>query len=248
MRNIVKGVYQNSLFKTLVLTLIYRLNLWLGTFDRVDEYIFLTPFSKKLHCDWMPRRFLSSRVKPNFIMEEYTIHDTDKAIDVLFVGRFTPEKGILDVLPTLISKKALKIDLVGDGPEFNAVKDTVKNHNHITLHGSKTRKEVLKLLESTRFLLFPSIWYEGMPVTILEAYAKSVPVISRNLGAMSSMVIDQVTGFHYNSNEHLKEILLTLDTCDYRKLSHGAYHEFNLKYNRQNGLENITQLIYEGNS
>jgi glycosyltransferase involved in cell wall biosynthesis len=43
-------------------------------------------------------------------------------------------------------------------------------------------------------LVFPSVWYEGFPVTIAESFARGLPAIASNLGAMSEIVKDQETG------------------------------------------------------
>ena len=37
-------------------------------------------------------------------------------------------------------------------------------------------------------LIFPSTWYEGMPMTIIESFALKTPVIASNLGAMKAMI------------------------------------------------------------
>ena len=54
--------------------------------------------------------------------------------------------------------------------------------------GSVPSSEVQKHLLSARALVFPSIWYEGFGLTIVEAFAAGVPVLANNLGAMSSLV------------------------------------------------------------
>jgi glycosyltransferase involved in cell wall biosynthesis len=48
-----------------------------------------------------------------------------------------------------------------------------------------------------RFLVFPSIWYEGFPMTIAEAFACGLPVITSRLGSMAEIVQDGVTGLHF---------------------------------------------------
>jgi glycosyltransferase involved in cell wall biosynthesis len=49
-------------------------------------------------------------------------------------------------------------------------------------------------MRSAAALVFPSVWYEGMPLTLIEAFAARLPVIASRLGAMEAMIADGRTG------------------------------------------------------
>lgn len=51
------------------------------------------------------------------------------------------------------------------------------------------------LLGRARTLLFPSIWYEGLPMTILEALSFGIPVVGYRIGAMPEIVTQGREGF-----------------------------------------------------
>jgi glycosyltransferase involved in cell wall biosynthesis len=53
-------------------------------------------------------------------------------------------------------------------------------------------------MKNARFLVFPSEWYEGFPMTIVEAFACGLPVICSRLGSMQEIVADGLTGVHFN--------------------------------------------------
>jgi glycosyltransferase involved in cell wall biosynthesis len=55
------------------------------------------------------------------------------------------------------------------------------------------------MMQQAKFLVFPSTWYEGFPLTITEAFAARLPVIAANLGTMSEIIDDGVTGLHFES-------------------------------------------------
>src|SRR5207237_7226304 len=48
-----------------------------------------------------------------------------------------------------------------------------------------------------RALLFPSEWYEGFPLVVIEAYAAGVPVIGSAIGAAASVIEGGWTGLHH---------------------------------------------------
>jgi glycosyltransferase involved in cell wall biosynthesis len=52
-------------------------------------------------------------------------------------------------------------------------------------------------MKGARFLMFPSEWYEGFPVTIAESFACGVPVVCSRLGSMQEIVEDGRTGLHF---------------------------------------------------
>ncbi len=64
----------------------------------------------------------------------------------------------------------------------------VRHLTNVEFAGKKTREEVITLMKSCKALVFPSIWYEGLPLTIIEAFATGTPVIASALGAMQEMI------------------------------------------------------------
>jgi glycosyltransferase involved in cell wall biosynthesis len=55
------------------------------------------------------------------------------------------------------------------------------------------REDVLSFLSCADLFLLPSLW-EGLPISILEAMAVGVPVISTRISAIPEAVIDGETG------------------------------------------------------
>ena len=109
LKNIIRGIYQDSKLKTFLLLMIYKINEKFGAFKRIDTYIFLTDFSKKIHLEWKPQLFSNNIVKPNFLIKNSIKKNFNKEIDLIYVGRFTAEKGIGDIINILISNKSLNI-------------------------------------------------------------------------------------------------------------------------------------------
>ena len=50
-------------------------------------------------------------------------------------------------------------------------------------------------------MAFPSVWYEGQPLTILEAKATGLPIVVSDACAGRDEVEDGVTGFWFKSQD-----------------------------------------------
>ena len=105
-------------------------------------------------------------------------------------------------------------------------------------------------MSETSALIFPSIWYEGMPMTIIESLSVGTPVIASNLGAMASMIKDNINGllFEPNDSNSLRQKLSSwsrLSENELNKKRDAAHNSFVENYNH---LKNFKMLIdiYEG--
>ncbi len=244
LRNIRKGVYQNSMLKTFFLGMVYRINYWLGTFNRIDKFVFLTPFSQSVHVDWRRKLFSNSIIKPNFLNSPHDPKQSTRPIDLIFVGRLSEEKGIDSIIGILKTHESLNIHLVGDGPYLNEINELCSSSDQITIHGKLNRKEALDLIMMSKYLIFPSIWFEGMPMTIIEAFSMGTPVIVKNLGAMASMVVDNKTGYLYEDIENLDKILSSIkEGPKWVSLSSNCRKEFWEKYSGDIGMKNLQNML-----
>ncbi len=167
-----------------------------GTYRKtVDAYIALSPFARDLFVRGglpIERVF----VKPNFLPEDPGA-GTGAGGYALFVGRLSEEKGIdvlLEAWQRLPSPIPLKI--AGDGPLADRIRKASDADDRIQWLGRVASDEVYRLMRNAAALVFPSTWYEGMPITLIEALACGTPVIAFNLGAMADMVEHGKTGYH----------------------------------------------------
>jgi glycosyltransferase involved in cell wall biosynthesis len=121
----------------------------------------------------------------------------------LFVGRLAPEKGI-DVLLDAWERSrppGLALEVVGDGPMLAMLRR--RAIEGVSFRGLVPREEVRRLMLTSRALAFPSIWYEGQPMVILEALAAGLPVFASDLGgtaetlAQGGVVVDSWASFSF---------------------------------------------------
>jgi glycosyltransferase involved in cell wall biosynthesis len=111
----------------------------------------------------------------------------------LFLGRFTEEKGVLQ-LAEATREAGMPLRLVGDGEE--GIKAEIARLNpQASFAGWVSGSAVTEELRAARCLVAPSLWYETGPLTVMEAMAQGVPaILARTMGA-AERVEDGRTGF-----------------------------------------------------
>ena len=130
-------------------------------------------------------------VKPNFMPDPGEPDWTVAREGLLYVGRLSPEKGV-DVLLQAAAQSGAPLRIAGDGPELASLR--AKAPGNVTFLGAVSRSEVLAEMARARALVVPSLWYEGFPMVVVEAFATGTPVIASELGGLAEIVQDQVNG------------------------------------------------------
>lgn len=109
--------------------------------------------------------------------------------NILFLSRIEEYKGIYIALEAFNKLKALysdlHFDIVGDGSELENVKTAVEKAGikGVEIHGFKSGAEKMELIARNDVLLFPT-YAEGLPISVLEAMAAGLVVITRPVGGL----------------------------------------------------------------
>ena len=101
--------------------------------------------------------------------------------EVLFAGRLSPEKGILQLLA---AARGLRLVVAGDGPLRDRVPQTL---------GHVPNDELSRLYARAAVVACPSL-REGFGVACLEAMAHARPVVASATGGLLDLVVDGETG------------------------------------------------------
>lgn len=160
----------------------------------------------------------------------------------LFVGRLSPEKN-----PLLFAKAAYELGIktvfVGDG----ICKDDIKSVNNAAfITGWVSRNDVKKYFFQARAMVFPSLWYEGQPLSILESLAYGIPVLVSNTCAGREEIEDGVNGAWFKSNDiwALRDKLkMFMDDELVKNMSCSAYRNFWKKnYTCENYINHLEKI------
>jgi glycosyltransferase involved in cell wall biosynthesis len=217
--------------------------------DMVDRYIALTEFSRqKMILGGLPADKIV--VKPNFVLDDPgpRAGEGDYA---LFVGRLADLKGI----PVLLEawrhlSSPVPLVIAGDGPFRKEMEQIIEHHQLKNVHyrGRLSRSDTTQAMKNARFLVFPSTWYEGFPVTIAEAFACGLPVICSRLGSMQEIVCDGRTGMHFeagNAEDLARTVAFAWEHPERTTaMGHLARNEFEARYTPERNYEMLME-IYE---
>lgn len=122
-------------------------------------------------------------------MNEYLNIEQNKKIDACFIGRFHPQKGLIDLIDiwneVCIYKSDATLAIIGTGDKGleNHVKDKIalyKLEDNIKLLGYLDGPEKINILTSSKVFVFPSS-YESWGIVACEAMSCGLPVIAYNL-------------------------------------------------------------------
>lgn len=162
-----------------------------GTYRReVDCFLVLTEFQRRLLvAGGLPSRKV--RIVENSLVEDPGVGDGDRH-GVLFVGRLSIEKGIAPLIDAARQAPG-KLTVVGDGP-MRPLVERAGRDGWLNYRGPLSKAAVLDALRAAVAVVCPSLWFEGMPMVILEAYATATPVIASRIGSLEDLVDDGRTG------------------------------------------------------
>lgn len=167
-----------------------------------DTYMCVSEYTKSFGLSQLPLKENRLFVCPNMHEEkEETTPEASKLTnDVLMVAGFRGQKDHLTAL------KALKIivaenklpnihfTFAGDGPKRECIEQFINENElnkYITLVGET--KEIDKYYDHCDLVILPT-YYEGLPLSLLEAIQKGKPVIATDTGGINEIVQDGING------------------------------------------------------
>jgi len=240
------GCYRDSRAASCVTVSNLVVHRLMGTYRKaVDAYIACSEFTRNKH---IKAGFSAENlhVKPNFVSEEPDCGPGDGDF-AFYLGRLSPEKGVKTLLEAWQQMPhPVPLKIVGTGPLYDWVKDQALRTPGVECLGWQNDEQVAQLMDAARFMILPSINFEGFPKTIVEAYAKCMPIVASNMGAMSDLIIHGQTGLHFepgNAADLSQKVTeLNADESRLREMRRAARNEFETKYTKKRNLEILTEI------
>jgi glycosyltransferase involved in cell wall biosynthesis len=152
-------------------------------------------------------------------------------INLLYLSNLFEEKGIFDLLEIfenlLLDNQNINLFIVG-APTGNIERDIKKQisekpllNDRVVYYGPLYGSAKHQILADSDVFVFPSYFAEEcFPLSILDAMAAGLPIVSSNIGAISEIIKDSVNGFIVNSRDLFafkKQLQLLIVDMDLRK-------------------------------
>ena len=237
------GTYKNSIIQSYLISKIF--NLRKDLLKNVDFFVTHTNFTKEI---FVRHGLESSKIKiiPNFLPNlDKKIKTIEQKKNVLFASRISKEKGILTLIKAwrLLDKK-IDLDVCGEGPLLDKLNKL--NDKNIKFLGNLSKNEIRDKLHNSKFLIFPSEWYESFPMTILEAFREGTLVLASNIGSIKSIIKDKYNGILFepgNQNDLIKKVKWILDNqIECNQICINAKREFDIKYSSKSNYKKLIDL------
>ena len=157
---------------------------------------------------------------------------------ILCVGRLVEQKNYIFLINSLSKyQKSISIDIVGEGPEKNKIKNLSKGKNvEVNFLGKINHDNLSEIYQKYKLYAIPSN-FEGNPKTLLEAMGNGCIVLASNIENHSEIIDNSINGFLFDLTE--KDFIETLDkfyslnNLEVIDMQKNAYETIGLKYSFQ---------------
>jgi glycosyltransferase involved in cell wall biosynthesis len=173
---------------------------------------------KKFHADLETKRLVTRK--------EFEIADDEIALAI--VGRLAPIKNhslFLDAIEKVANEttKKIAVFIVGDGTEKDAIKEKITQLNlppTTRIEMTSWIKDIGKFNAGMDIICLSSN-NEGTPVSLIEAQAANIPVVTTDVGGVKDVVLDGETGFIVPKNKpdlYAEKLLILIEDEKKRQL------------------------------
>lgn len=156
----------------------------------------------------------------------YPQDEKENLFTIVGVGNLIPIKGfrfLIEAFGKLYSeRKDIRLKIIGDGIEYEALKEQVENNNLkdvITFFGKVPYEEVANEMRKSHLFVLPS-YYEALGCVYLEAMACGIPTIGVKGVGIDEIIVDGENGLlveQQSVNSIYEKIKAVINDADFAK-------------------------------
>ncbi|EMP43243.1 glycosyltransferase [Lactiplantibacillus plantarum] len=169
--------------------------------SRVSQGVFLQNMPELKDQKYMVIPITNSNIRKRNLKQPNKLVESQN-IRVGYLGRFTPAKGVYELVEMFkkASNSTIELHLFGDASRHNF---NVKN---VYNEGAYISSELTNILDNLDVVVVPSIWEETFGFVPIECVTNGVPVLlSRHVGA-EMLFTDDYQGKYSSQGELLKKL------------------------------------------
>ncbi len=202
-------------------------------------------------------------ITPNFAKEElFENHESVQEnfkdwnpIRLLYFSNMIPLKGLYILLEAfeMLSKNESNQFILHFAGRFdndlekNQFEKIIEKYPNIYYHGDVNREQKKKLFRQAHVFILPTLYAEGQPVSILEAYASGCAVITTGQRGILDIFKDKINGFlvEPDSVDALNEILLKLPEQNHQftKIAINNLEMASTEFREKNFISKLSEVI-----
>lgn len=164
--------------------------------DRLYEILILNGVPKE-------KLFICKTGIPDFFSKsvQNIKKETNKALKVVFLGRWNRNKGIhilVEAIKSLPTDVPIELTVHGsaidDEKYRQEIIQSIKNEPRICIGPTLSREELPSMLATYDILALPAQWFDVRPMTILEAHTSGLPTLGSDVGGINELIEHNVNG------------------------------------------------------
>jgi glycosyltransferase involved in cell wall biosynthesis len=161
--------------------------------------------------------------------------DRPRGEGLVFVGRITPEKGVIDAIQ-VARRTGRPLTIAAKLGPYAAEQAYYRDvflpaleaaGRDVEYVGELDQAERDELVASSYASLAPAAWPEPFGLSILESLACGTPVIARRVGGLPEIIREGVDGFFGDDVQHLASLVDRVAELDPVEIRRGALDRFN---------------------
>lgn len=163
----------------------------------VENFISVSDYSESLLRPCLPATSKFFRARNPIDIEKTSPSDAGSNRAFTFIGRLSPEKGGR-LFATAARLAGVRSVFVGCGDEEQNIRAMNPDAEFL---GWQERAGVIRAIQSSRAVVFPSLLHETQGMVVLEAAALGVPAIVSDACAARGAIIDGETGLLFRAGD-----------------------------------------------
>lgn len=159
---------------------------------------------------------------------------------------------IYEILKNINSDIQIIWTHIGSGELVDEVAEIIcknkRDNIEVRLLGQKSQSEIRDIYQNNYFDFFINTsQFEGLPVSIMEAFSFGIPAIATNVGGTNE-IVNEKNGMLIDNNFDIKDVAILVEKlfisqCDLRKLRIQAYNTWKEKFDADKNYKYLINLL-----